>query len=430
MTTLTSVARASHIRIFPRIARPHRTAHLGTLIAVLTILLLPLVPLRTATAQEATELQINSTRYIVMNADTGAVFAQKDAHERVAIASLTKIFTAIEALELAPLDTQITTNESDLMSADATTMGFGPGETYTLEDLLYGMLLPSGNDAAHAIARALGYQEGDTDDEAVQRFMDLVNQRIQDMGLQDTHLVRPDGWGVEGHYSSAWDVAAFMSYAMNYPTFVNIIGTSSYTTSNGLITVSQSNKMINSYAALIGGKTGYDDDAGWCLVNLAQEDGTRMIAVTLDGVAPDDWYDDNRVLLDYGFGEQASLDSTNQAFSGDIVSYADPDVAAIARSAQPSSDVPAALDESHDETAQVEPTAPPAADVDTGEIAVVEAPAKASEPIHRSPAAATLALALGALLVLLPGVVTWRSRWGRIVAKPGVRAVDTPTDTP
>lgn len=285
-------------------------------------------------AQEAAQLQITSKYYVVMNADTGAVFAQRGADTQVAIASLTKVFTAIEALELAPLDTLITTDESDLMSSDATTMGFGAGETYTLEDMLYGMLLPSGNDAAHAIARSLGYQEGDTPEESVDRFMGLINQRVQDMGLKNTHLVRPDGWGVPGHYSSAADVAAFFKYAIAFPEFVKIIGTSSYTTSNGYLTVTQSNKMINTYANLIGGKTGYDDDAGWCLVNLAQQGDLRMIAVTLDGVAPDDWYDDNTVLLNYGFDQQTALTQANTAFSGTTIGFTDPSAAQLARSAR------------------------------------------------------------------------------------------------
>lgn len=368
---------------------------------VLALLAPSLAGPSTVLGQEASQLQVNSKHYIVLNADTGDVFAQKGAHDQVAIASLTKVFTAIEALELAPLDTEITTNESDLMPADATTMGFGPGETYTLRDLLYGMLLPSGNDAAHAIARGLGAQPGDSDEQAVQRFMDLVNQRVADMGLKDTHLVNPHGWGVPGHHSSAWDVAAFMRYAMNYPTFVEIIGTMSYTTSNGLITVTQSNKMMNSYAPLIGGKTGYDDDAGWCLVNLAQEDATKMIAVTLDGIAPDDWYDDNRVLLDYGFSQQVALTQSNQPFAGDVASYIDPAAAEIGRSVEAGESV-------------------------NGARVVVAAPASAvqqsSDPSAQD--AATVRKQAGGtnrwwvvgtvlLLVLVPAGVTYRLRFGK-----------------
>lgn len=367
-----------------------------------------------ASAQEADQLQITSKHYIVVNADTGDVFAQKGAHDQVAIASLTKLFTAVEALELAPLDTEITTNESDLMPADATTMGFGPGETYTLKDLLYGMLLPSGNDAAHAIARGLGYQQGDTDDQAVKRFMDLINQRIADLGLKNTHLVNPHGWGVPGHYSSAWDVATFMRYAMNYQTLVKIIGTSSYTTSNGLITVTQSNKMINTYASLIGGKTGYDNDAGWCLVNLAQKGDTKMIAVTLDGVAPDDWYDDNTVLLNYGFSQQAALAQSNQAFSGDVASFIDPSAAQIARSVK--------ADQSVSGQQLMTPT--PAVASSKPPVAVVNDVQAASPALEKDNGAGVWWISATVLgLVLISGLITYRLRWNREHRHP--RSVDT-----
>src|SRR5207249_4417699 len=137
-----------------------------------------------ARAQEVPELQITSKRYIVIDADTGEVFAQRNAHEEVAMASLTKVFTTIEALERGQLDEVITTHDSDVFDpASSTVMGFGAGESFTLRDLLYGMMLPSGNDAAHAIARALGYQNGDNDSQAVNRFVDEMNERIQDMGL-------------------------------------------------------------------------------------------------------------------------------------------------------------------------------------------------------------------------------------------------------
>lgn len=276
---------------------------------------------RSAATQEAAELQINSTRYIATNADTGAIFAQRGARDQVAIASITKVFTAIEALNLAPLDHQITTTSDDMVSADATAMGFGPGETFTLEELIYGMMLPSGNDAAHAIARSLGTREGDTAEEATQRFMDLINHRVQLMGLKDTNLINPDGWGVPDHYSSAADVAAFMAYASQNDFLVNVMGTANYTTSAGYV-LQNTNKVLTSSPSVIGGKTGYDWDSGYCLVQIAERNNTRIIAVTLDGVAPNDWYNDNLVLLDYGFEQQKALG--NKEFDGESVAWVDP----------------------------------------------------------------------------------------------------------
>ncbi|MDQ3443373.1 MAG: serine hydrolase [Chloroflexota bacterium] len=310
-----------------------------------TLMLLILLPssLATVHAQEAAELQITSERYIVVDAATGHVFAQRGANDRVPIASLTKVFTAVQAMEMAPLDTPVITKDSDLRSPEGTyfgtsgtLMGFGTDEPYTLEDMLYGMLLPSGNDAANAIARTLGARPGESDAEAVQHFMDLLNQRIADMGLEDTFLKNPHGWGVEGHYSSASDVAAFNRFITHYPALMGIMGADSYTTSNGFLTVNNTNRSLNQYPSVEAGKTGFDLDAGYCLINIARRDETEMIAVTLDGVAPGDWYDDNATLLDYGFDQQAELLTSGVAFQGDVATFVDPSTASIARSARPS----------------------------------------------------------------------------------------------
>ena len=310
----------------PAFTPPHRAWRRA--IALVSILVAMVMPMRVTAAQTA-DLDISSERYIVVDAETGEVFAAKGADDEVAIASLTKVFTTIEALERAPLDLEITTKESDLFDANSTTMGFGPGETFTLRDLLYGMMLPSGNDAAHAIARAIGRQPGDSDEEAVDRFMQYVNERVDRMGLTGTRLVNPHGWGVPGHYSSARDVAAFVMYALQYPTFVDVIAATEYTTGNGY-TVVNTNRLLNSYSGLLGGKTGYDDDAGYCLVEVARRDGSTMISVTLDGVAPDVWYQDNAVLLDYAFAQKAQRLESGRGVGGNAVSFRDPDAAVIA----------------------------------------------------------------------------------------------------
>lgn len=281
-----------------------------------------------SSANAQSNLEINSTRYISINADTGAVFAQRDAHEQVAIASLTKVFTAMEAIQLAPLDSLITTTADDFQPAEATVMGFGAGETFTLEELMYGMMLPSGNDAAYAIARSLGYQEGDTAEEAVQRFMDLVNQRVTAMGLTNTHLLNPDGWGIPGHYSSAADVAAFMAYASTSDFLMRVMGTYRYTTRAGYVLLN-TNRTLTTAPSVLAGKTGYDGDSGWCLVQIAQRDNTRIIAVNLDGIAPGDWYNDNLLLLDHGFTRQTALGG--EPFQGEVVNWNDPAPALFAQ---------------------------------------------------------------------------------------------------
>jgi D-alanyl-D-alanine carboxypeptidase len=316
-----------------------------------------------ALAQDAADLDISAKHYIVVDADTGEVFAQHNADERVALASLTKIFTAIEAIELAPPNYQITTSEADMVSGDATQMGFGPDETFPLDDLLYGMLLPSGNDAARAVARSLGAEPGDADPaQSTQHFMDRLNQRIADMGLKETHLVNPDGWGVPNHYSSAHDIATFMMYALKYPRFVRPISTEKYQTAGGYNLVNTNKLMDEDVPGLIGGKTGFDDDAGYCLVEVARSDGSTMISVTLDGVAPDIWYEDNVQLLNYAFSQKAARVAAGSPITGERLAYRDPDAAVILSNAVSGSSVGAPIVISGAQGPAAAPAAQPPAD--------------------------------------------------------------------
>jgi D-alanyl-D-alanine carboxypeptidase (penicillin-binding protein 5/6) len=126
--------------------------------ASLAVVLLAVMALGTplARAQEVPELQITSTNYIAIDAETGEIYAQRGAHEHRAPASLTKVFTAIETIESVPPDMPVITSESDMVSEFASQVGFAPGEQFTVEELLYGMMLPSGNDAARALARTEG----------------------------------------------------------------------------------------------------------------------------------------------------------------------------------------------------------------------------------------------------------------------------------
>lgn len=298
-------------------------------LALVVTIVVAMVTFPVAVAQEVPDLQITSTNYIAIDAETGEIYAQRGAHEQRAPASITKMFTAIETIESARPDEVIATTESDLVSDFASQVGFEPGETFTVEELLYGMMLPSGNDAARALARALGAEEGDSDEEALDKFLHRLNQRIDNMGLADTQLVNPDGWGVPGHHSSAYDLAAFMMYALRYPRFVQAFSTLEYETADGAYAFRNNNRMLRTYEGIVGGKTGYDDDAGWCLINVAQRDGRRVIAVTMNGIAPDDWYDDNRVLLDYALDQQALRAQTGAPITGEIASFRDPDAARI-----------------------------------------------------------------------------------------------------
>ncbi len=353
------------------------------------------VPPQLTIAQEVPELQITSTNYIAIDAETGEIFAQRGAHERRAPASLTKVFTAIETIESAPPDVQVVTSDADLVSEFASQVGFSPGETFTVEELLYGMMLPSGNDAARALARGLGAEDGDSDEEALDRFLTRLNQRIRNMGLQDTQLLNPDGWGIPGHYSSSYDLAAWMMYALRYPRFVQAFSTGTYDTADGQYEFRNNNRMLRTYEGIVGGKTGYDDDAGWCLINVAERNGRRVIAVTMNGVAPDDWYDDNRVLLDYALEQQARRAASGAGITGEIVRWRDPDAAVILAMGSAGATVGEPI-----------PRAAP-------EILPANSSEEAPSPrnvIGASASGWTAASAVAAALIVLHGVSTWRLR--------------------
>ena len=392
------------VRIFP-------------VLSLLLAYLAAVSPVLVVRAQEVPELQITSTSYIVIDADTGEIYAQRNAHERRAPASLTKIFTAVESIEEGAPEAAITTSDEDMVSSEASQVGFGPGETFTVRELLYGLMLPSGNDAAEALARGLGTQEGDSADQGTQRFLDRINERLINMGLTDTHLVNPSGWGVPGHYSSAYDLAAFTMYALRYPRFVQTFGTLEYPSDDGEYLFRNNNKMLQSYPGIIGGKTGYDNDAGWCLVNVAQRDGSRMIAVTLNGVAPDDWYDDNSVLLDYAFEQKALRSEQGSLGVGEFVSYRDPDAAKILAMASASAaiiapDAPAAP-LSNTVTVAEQPAAAVAEGVQ--QPVVTDEPAAVPSLVLTSPGvpgvssgAFLAAAAVGVALIALQGFAAWQ----------------------
>lgn len=398
-----------------RFGRPTRAMARSMVLALLLIVLAAPILAPTAFAQEVPELKINSKRYIVIDADTGEVFAQRGADQQAAMASLTKVFTVIEALESAPIDTTITTTEDDIFNpVSSSVMGLGPNETHTLEDLLYGMMLPSGNDAAYAIARALGGAPED-DETSVAAFVERMNQRLAAMGLSNTHLMNPHGWGVPNHYSTARDLAAFVMYALKYPTFVDLISTYEHTTADGNYTLYNNNRLLREieYEHILGGKTGYDLDSGWCLIEVARKNGNTMISVTMDGEwEGGDWYDDNRVLLEYAFEQKEKRVAENRPISGEVVSFLDPDAPLIAKMATAGAalGVPAAPADGSDQASDNSPAPPaglrggaePGAAVPTRVAAVVEVP--------NPDLSAALVVAAG--IILLGAVGTFR-RLGR-----------------
>ncbi len=255
-------------------------------------------------ASAAGEPEITAQYAVVIDAKTGTILYDKSMNTPAAPASLTKIFTSIYAIESASLDRTLTVDPSDLVGESS--MGLSAGDTVSLKTALYGMLLPSGNDAAMTVAQNLGAQPGDTPQQSVDRYVGWLNDLAARLGLNQTHLVNPHGLDQDGHVTTAHDLAAITMYALKNPTFRQIISSSTY--SGDGFSLLQANRLLGSYPGLIGGKTGITDNAGFCLIEAAERDGHTVIAVLMKSTDAA-WYQDANMLLDYGFSAIQSGES-------------------------------------------------------------------------------------------------------------------------
>jgi D-alanyl-D-alanine carboxypeptidase/D-alanyl-D-alanine carboxypeptidase (penicillin-binding protein 5/6) len=246
----------------------------------------------------AEEIPLSAASAIVIEAETGTVLYEQNAYEQRAMASTTKIMTAILTIEAGDLDREFTVDSYAIM-VEGTTMGLREGDRVSRRDLLYGILLPSGNDAANAAAVSVGG--------SISAFVDKMNDKAQELGLSQTHFVTPSGLDADGHYTTAYDLAMLTTYAMKNETFREIVACQSAEVEFGnppyKRTLYNSNKMLRLYDGAIGVKTGFTDNARRCLVSAAERDGVTLIAVTLN--AADDW-NDHAKLLDYGFSVEKS----------------------------------------------------------------------------------------------------------------------------
>lgn len=223
---------------------------------------------------------------VLIEQNSGRILYQQNADEERLIASITKIMTAVVALEHADKGRSYTVTARDM--AEGSSMYLKPGDTLLLEELLYGLMLASGNDAALAVAHCVS---GETED-----FVDLMNETARRLGMTHTHFANPNGLDAEGHYSSARDMAVLAAYALKNQDFRRIVSTASVTIGERYL--ANHNKLLRLYGGCIGVKTGFTKAAGRTLVSAAAREGMTLVCATLnDG---DDW-NDHMALLDYGF---------------------------------------------------------------------------------------------------------------------------------
>lgn len=232
---------------------------------------------------------------ILIDAHTGRVLMSQNSLQRLGMASTTKIMTALVAIETGRLD-DIVAVSPKAAGMEGSSMYLKSGEKIRLHDLIYGLMLNSGNDAGAAIAEFIG---GD-----VKGFADIMNQKAKNLGLKDTSFSNPHGLDDENHYTTAYDLAQITRHALEISAFAEIVSTKVKTiyteTDEGSYTrtLVNHNKMLSLYKGADGVKTGFTKKCGRCLVSSATKDGLKLIAVTLN--APDDWNDHSK-MLDFGF---------------------------------------------------------------------------------------------------------------------------------
>lgn len=225
---------------------------------------------------------------VVIDGESGAILYGKNAHERLAPASLTKILTAIVAIEAGRTQDRVKVDVDASKMWDSTVMGLEPGEVLSLETLLYGLMLPSGNDAALAIARHIGGSEA--------RFMDMMNERVRTLGLQGSHFRNPHGLDEDGHYSTPYDLTMLARHGMQDGLFYNLSATKTWQAEG--YTLNNLNKLLGQYPGADGVKVGFTDAAGRCLVASATRNGKRVFVTVQRSFDP---AGDSRMLLDYAF---------------------------------------------------------------------------------------------------------------------------------
>ena len=229
-------------------------------------------------------IETSAASAILVEQKSGRVFYEKAADEEMLIASITKIMTAVVALENGELGMTYTVTGEDM--AEGSSMYLKPGEVLSLEELLYGLMLSSGNDAALAVAHCVS---GD-----VREFVASMNETAAKLGMTHSSFANPNGLDQEGHYSTARDMALLTSYALNNEHFRRIVSTESVTIGDRYL--KNHNKLLALCEGCIGIKTGYTKAAGRTLVSAAERQGMTFICVTLnDG---DDWNDHQKLYDD------------------------------------------------------------------------------------------------------------------------------------
>jgi serine-type D-Ala-D-Ala carboxypeptidase (penicillin-binding protein 5/6) len=242
------------------------------------------------------EPSLAASAAFLLDPQTDDVLYEMNADQALPMASTTKVMTAILVLENANLSDSVTISEHASTVGESSAW-LEKGEVLTVEQLLYALLIQSANDAAVALAEHVGGSE--------EAFVGMMNEKAQELGLENTHFANPHGLDAEGHYTSARDLAITAAYAMRIPLFREIVVSTGYEIpwpGNPYPRVLENhNKLLDMYPYATGIKTGYTLGAGKCLVASASKNGRELISVVLNG--GDSYWDQTIQLMDYGFND-------------------------------------------------------------------------------------------------------------------------------
>lgn len=254
----------------------------------------------------ADEVITNAKAYVIMDADSGRIVDSKNMEQKLQMASTTKIMTTILTVESGNLDSPFTV-DSEAIKVEGSSMGLLEGDTVTKRQLCYGMMLPSGNDAANAAAVAVGG--------SVENFVAMMNKKAEELGLSSTHFATPSGLDdyTDDHYSTAYDMAKLAAYALKNPIFREICGTKSISLDLGgrSVWLGNTNKLLEGCEGVYGVKTGFTTKAGRCLISACERGGVNLICVTLSDST--DWID-HKAMFEHGFSVLEHVDLGGETY--------------------------------------------------------------------------------------------------------------------
>ncbi len=275
-------------------------------------LLFALTTIPVTYAADSTEApSVSAEAYVLYCADNGQIICSDNENKQMKPASTTKLMTALITLEEAASSNKKVEFTQDMV-AEGSSMYLEIGDVVTLRDLAAGMMMASGNDAANAAAISISSSS--------EKFAYRMNERAAQIGMKNTHFVTPSGLDDDNHYSTAYDMALLMTYALENEEFAALTSQKSATVSfinpeDKQTTYSNHNRLLSIYEYCIGGKTGYTMAAGRCLVTAAKKDGLTLVCVTLND--RNDW-NDHISLYDYGFSTLTCYETSDKDFAADI----------------------------------------------------------------------------------------------------------------